>query len=319
MGVERALARLAASQHGLVIRSQATELGLTDAAIKWRCADGVWRALHPGVYVVGGAPDTWHQRMLGACMAAGGLAVASHRSAARIWGLLGEDDLVELSVLRPKGPRPAGALWHRSRDLVRAHTTVREGLPATNPMRTLVDLGAVVPPWILEDALDRALMSKLVRMPAVEWMLHDVARPGRRGCGVLRKVLDERALGAAAPDGLLEPRMARLLRDHGLPAAVFQHIPQPGYKIDFAYPDVLLAIEVDGYDPHGTRRAFDADRVRQNRLVLLGWTVLRFTWPQVVRQPGKVAAQVRDALGVSLAVEQPRIHPNAEGVVQSDP
>jgi very-short-patch-repair endonuclease len=318
MGVERALAELAAVQHGLITRVQALERGLTDAAIKWRCTDGVWRALHPGVYVVGGAPDTWHQRMLGACMAAGGLAVASHRSAARLWGLLGDDDVVELSVLRPKGPRPAGALWHRSRDLVPAHTTLRQGVPVTNPMRTLVDLGAVVKHWVVEDALDRGLSTKLIRMSAVEWMLHDVARPGRRGCGVLRKVLDERALGAAPPDGLLEPRMARLLRDHDLPPAAFQHAVH-GFRLDFAYPDVLLAIEVDGYDPHGTRKAFDADRERQNRLVLLGWTVLRFTWPQVVRQPGTVAAQLRDALGVSSAAEQPRIHPNAEGVVQSVP
>jgi len=300
MGAERALAELASTQHGLVSRSQAGDLGFGDSSIHKRCLAGSIRAVHPGVYVVGGAPETWHQRMLGACMAAGGLAVASHRSAARIWGLLEDEDFVELTVSRPRSPRPAGVLWHRSRDLVPSHTTVREGVPVTNPMRTLVDLGAVVKHWVVEDALDRALMSRLVRLPAVEWMLHDVARPGRRGCGVLRKVLDERALGAARPDGLLEPRMARLLRDHGLPPAVFQYvIPGPRFRVDFAYPDLLLAIEVDGYEVHGTRTAFDADRDRQNRLVLLGWTVLRFTWTQVVRQPVKVAADVRRALGAS--------------------
>jgi very-short-patch-repair endonuclease len=301
MGAERALAELAALQHGLVDRAQAGELGFGDSSIHKRCCAGSLRALHPGVYVVGGAPDTWHQRMLGACMAAGGLAVASHRSAARIWGILGEDDLLEVTVCRPRAPRPRGVLWHRSRDLVGRHTTVREGIPVTNPMRTLVDLGAVVKPWVVEDALDRGLSSRLIRLAAVEWMLHDVARPGRRGCGVLRAVLDERALGAAPPDGLLEPKMARLLRDHGLPPAVFQYdVPGTPYRIDFAYPDVGLAIEVDGYDPHGTRKAFHTDRERQNRLVLLGWTILRFTWPHVVRQPAKVAADVRGALGALM-------------------
>ncbi len=299
MGADRALAQLASVQHGLVTRSQVRELGLSDSSIHKRCGAGSLRALHPGVYVVGGAPDTWHQRMLAGCLAAGGLAVASHRSAARLWGLLGEDHLVELSVLRPKGPRPAGVLWHRSRDLVPEHTTVREGVPVTNPMRTLVDLGAVVRPWIVEDALDRGLSTRLFRVPAVEGLLHEVARPGRRGCGVLRKVLDERALGSAPPDGLLEPRMARLLRDHGLPPAVFQHVvPGTGARVDFAYPAVHLAIEVDGYDVHGTRKAFDADRDRQNRLFLAGWHVIRFTWTQVVRHPGSVATQVQEALGV---------------------
>jgi very-short-patch-repair endonuclease len=314
VGIERSLVDLAARQHGVVTRAQAVALGLTDAAIRWGCTEGRLRALQAGVYVVGGAPDTWHQRMLGACLAAGGLAVASHRSAARLWGLLGEEDLVELSVARPRAPRPVGVVWHRSRDLVPAHTTVRRGIPVTNPMRTLVDLGAVVKPWVVEDALDRGLSSRLFRLPAVEWMLHDVARPGRRGCGVLRKVLDERALGAARPDGLLEPRMARLLRDHGLPPAVFQHpIPGTAHRVDFAYPDLLFAIEVDGYDPHGSRRAFDADRERQNRLVLAGWTVVRFTWPQVVRQPAKVASDVGTALGAELVAEQPKPRPNVGG------
>jgi very-short-patch-repair endonuclease len=99
--------------------------------------------------------------------------------------------------------------------------------------------------------------------------------------------------------------MARLLRDHGLPPGVFHHdIPGTPFEVDFAYPDLLLAIEVDGYDPHGTRQAFDTDRARQNRLVLAGWTVIRFTWTQVVRQPGRVAADVRTALGASRRVER---------------
>ena len=63
--------------------AQVGELGFGDSSIHKRAAASR-RALHPGVYVVGA--DTWHQRMLGACMAAGGLAVASHRSAAPIWG-----------------------------------------------------------------------------------------------------------------------------------------------------------------------------------------------------------------------------------------
>lgn len=298
MGSDRSLAELAATQHGLVTRAQAEEHALSRIAIRERLRAGRWRALHPGVYVVGGAPDTWHQRMLGACFAAAGLAVASHRAAARLWGLLGEDDLVELSVLRPKGPKPAGAVWHRSRDLIPAHCTRRAGVPVTNPLRTLVDLGAVVQWWTVEDALDRGLAQRLFSVAAVEWFRHEVARPGRRGCGVLRKVLDERALGSARPDGMLEPRMARLLKSHGLPPAAFQHVvSEADARVDFAYPERRLAIEVDGYEIHGTPKAMAADFERQNRLLSSGWAVLRFTWIQVVRQPTAVATAIRAALG----------------------
>jgi very-short-patch-repair endonuclease len=298
MGADQALVALAVDQHGIVTRSQALSAGLSDDAISTRLRSGWLRARHPGVYAVGGAPDTWHQRVLGACYAAGGLAAGSHRTAAVVWGLLDGDDPVEISVRRPKGPRPAGTLWHRSRDLVPEHTTVREGVPVTNPLRTLVDLGAVEPWWVVEDALDRGLAQRLFSVAAVEWFRNEVARPGRRGCGVLRKVLDERALGTARPDGLLEPRMARLLKAHGLPPAVFQHlVAEAGARVDFAYPELRIAIEVDGYSVHGTPKAMAADFERQNRLIAAGWVVLRFTWVQVVRQPAAVAAAIRAALG----------------------
>jgi very-short-patch-repair endonuclease len=175
---------------------------------------------------------------------------------------------------------------------------VRAGVPVTNPLRTLVDLGAVVEHWVVEDALDRGLAQRLFSVAAVEWFRHEVARPGRRGCGVLRKVLDERALGSARPDGLLEPRMARLLKTHGLPPAAFQHVvPEVGARVDFAYPERQLAIEVDGYEVHGTPKAMAADFERQNRLMSSGWAVLRFTWIQVVRQPTAVATAIRAGLG----------------------
>ncbi|MBA2624534.1 MAG: DUF559 domain-containing protein [Acidimicrobiia bacterium] len=203
---------------------------------------------------------------------------------------------IEVSVVRARAPRLRDVTVHRSTDLVPAHTTLRRGLPVTNPLRTMVDLGAVLSAAAVEDAIDRGLGARLFSVAALEWMRNEVARPGRSGCGVLREVLDERALGAAPPDGLLEPRMARLLRDHGLPPADFQ-LPIGRYRADFAYPGHRIAIEVDGYETHGTPRAMSADFERQNQLVRDGWTVLRFTWAQVVRQPGSVARAILPLLG----------------------
>ena len=60
--------------------------------------------------------------------------------------------------------------------------------------------------------------------------------------------------------------------------------------MDFAYPQRRLAVELDGFESHGQRDAFDRDRARQNQLVLLGWTVLRFTWADVTERPETVAA-----------------------------
>lgn len=50
------------------------------------------------------------------------------------------------------------------------------------------------------------------------------------------------------------------------------------FHLDIAFPKAWLGIEIDGYEFHAGRDAFELDRQRQNTLVCAGWTVLRFTW-----------------------------------------
>lgn len=66
--------------------------------------------------------------------------------------------------------------------------------------------------------------------------------------------------------------------------------------IDFAYPDQMLAIEVDSVRWHSGVRAIKWDNERQNLLVALGWRVLRFEWNDIVKRPAVVAAQILAAL-----------------------
>lgn len=288
------LDRIASAQKGLITSGQLGRLGVPRATVHdWR-QGGRLIPVQPRVDRVAGAPVTWEQDVLAAVLSAGRGAAASHRAAGRIWRVYEGDAPVEIVVPKGRSARLwRGAIAHHTRDdipIIR-----RGGIPTTNPMRTVIDLGAVERHRTVEDALDRALIDKLCTLVAVEWELARVARPGRRGAGVLHRVLDQRALADARPDGLLEPRFARLVRRFGLPEPVFQfEVGQ--FRVDFAYPARKLAIEVDGYAVHGTRRAFQADRERQNRLVALGWTVLRFTWEDIVKRPGQVAAAIAAAL-----------------------
>ena len=92
--------------------------------------------------------------------------------------------------------------------------------------------------------------------------------------------------------------MNKLLRDAGLPKAVFHYVVQTPEglflaEVDFAYPEIKLVIEVDGFDAHGTPRAMAKDFVRQNGLAPYRWHVLRFTWRQVTDEPETVAATIR--------------------------
>jgi very-short-patch-repair endonuclease len=295
------VAKRAAAQHGLITYHQAVELGLPEDTLRRWCEGGRLERVQPRVYRVAGAPVTWEQRLLAGVLSTGG--VASHRSAAALWGMW-EGDEIEV-VVAGHGRRLARGTIPRSGDLVGRDVTRRGGVAVTTPMRTLVDLGAVreVRDWHVADALERALMARLCSVAGLERVLDRVARRGRSGAGVIRRVLDERALGQARPDGLLEARMMRVLREHGLPVPHFQfevrHRGRLIARVDFAYPDERLALEVDGFEVHGTPNAFQHDLERQNRLVAAGWTVLRFTWLDVVRRPEWVAVQV-------AAVRRPR-------------
>jgi very-short-patch-repair endonuclease len=292
------LDRIASAQHGLITSAQLAHEGVSRSTVRnWRQA-GRLVSVQPRVDRLAGAPVTYHQQVLAAVLSAGRGSAASHRAAGSIWRLYDGEPEVEIVVPRGRSARLRGVRVHWTTDdlpIVR-----RTGIPTTNPMRTIIDLGAVCPAHLVEDALDRALIDRLCTMAAVEWELARIARPGRRGAGVLHQVLDRRALGSGRPEGLLEARFAQLVKRYGLPEPVFQ-FEFGGFRIDFAFPHVLLAIEVDGYLAHASRAAFQADRERQNQLVAAGWAILRFTWEDVVCRPAKVAAAIQEAIARAYA------------------
>lgn len=285
---EHSFFELASRQHGLVERSQ---IGLADVEIARLVRARLLVRVHPGVYRVAGAPVTRHQRLLAAVLAAGPGSAVSHRSAAHEWGLAEFPDVAEIVTPRAQWPRLKGVRVHRSNDLVPNHVTVRHGIPVTKPLRTLVDLGQSAP-WAVSDALELGLANRLFTFKAVDAALDEFGCKGRTGIGVFRRIVDARALERGIPDGLLEPRFARLVRRYALPMPAFQVWVAPGIRVDFAYPDHMLAIEVDGFGSRRTPEQLDAHNARQNQLVLLGWTVLRFSWKQVVKQPDAVAKQL---------------------------
>jgi very-short-patch-repair endonuclease len=285
---EHDLFALATRQHGLVER---TQLDFSDGTItQWVRANRLVR-VHPAVYRIAGAPITRAQLLLAPCLAAGPGSAVSHRTATHEWSMAEFPDVIEIVTPRARWPRLKNVRVHRSTDLRAHHVTTRHGIPITKPLRTLVDLGQSAP-WAVADALEIGLANRLFGIKAADAALDEFSCRGRTGVGVFRRVIDQRALERGIPDGLLEPRMARLMRNHDLPPASFQHWVTPEIRVDFAYPDRMIVIEVDGFSTRRTPAALDASDERQNVLVMLGWTVLRFTWKQVVTQPDKVASSI---------------------------
>ena len=93
----------------------------------------------------------------------------------------------------------------------------------------------------------------------------------------------------------LEDRFLSLCHRHRLPRPLTQH-HLDGKRIDFVWPGQRVAVETDGWQAHGTRSAFQADRTVSNRLQLAGYMILRFTDTDVRRRPAQVASQITAAL-----------------------
>ncbi|MGH9276685.1 MAG: type IV toxin-antitoxin system AbiEi family antitoxin domain-containing protein [Acidimicrobiales bacterium] len=252
-----------ARQRGLITRAQALEIASVDA-IRHRLESGRWVRVGAGVYRLAGVRVTWEQRALAACLIAQPHAVVSHRAAAVLFGVSGfRPGRVEITVPPGRGARNPLARVHRSSVKPRS---VRDGVPVTPPARMLSDLSRVVGEQLLEEAVDDVLCRRLVRLDRVEPTTVALAT----------------VLAAWQGDGeaqmAVEMRVVRALLAAGLPHPVRQHwILDAHARIDLAYPDARIAIELDSFRWHGGRRPFDSDRARGNRIVAAGWRLLRAT------------------------------------------
>jgi very-short-patch-repair endonuclease len=289
--------QLAADQHGVLSREQAISRGLSPRAIDRRVAARRWQVIHTGVYAPVPVRSSWLQSLMAAVLCGGPSAFASHRAAAALRQLDGVNErLVEISV--KAGRQIRGAVVHRRGPGDDPTVVVLDGIPATGLERTLLDLTAVVSPRRAGLALDDALRRRSTTLDAMREMLS--ASRGRPGTRTLRRLLDARDDRDGTLESRLESDLLHVLRKHGLPIPVPQLVVTDGdifvARLDFAYPAFRLGIEADGYWWHTGVDRWRDDLRRENRLKLLGWTILRFSWEDVHDRPEYVASQVRSAL-----------------------
>jgi very-short-patch-repair endonuclease len=291
------VALLAASQLGLVTRAQLRELGLSERSVGGRLTSGRLVALYPGVYGITGAPHSWEQGVLAACLRTSG--VASHRTAAALLRL-SKAGPGELEVTTARQVRPRGVRVYRS--VLGTEETTRVGpIPVTGAARTLLDLGGVADRSAVESALSEALRQRLVSLPRLTAYLKRVGGRGRRGAELLRSVLE--SLDGRPTESILEQKLFRVLRRYGLPLPVSQFRIHRGdqvvARVDFAYPERGLAIEADGYLFHSDPVSWRKDRARRNALTGMGWYVVHVTWADLNERPDLVARRIREALEVT--------------------
>jgi Transcriptional regulator, AbiEi antitoxin len=287
------LAELAEGQHGVVAARQLVEIGYSRNAIAYAKASGRLRQLHRGVYAVGHRSLTWHSRCLAAVLSCGSNGVASHRSAAWVWGLIRyRPDCFDVTVPVRRRHARSDLRLHYAR-LTDEDWDHREDIPVTAVPRTLLDLAAILPAERLNHALERSEELKLFDLRPMDALLARAG--GHRGAGRLRRAL---ALYRPPPFSRsgLERRFLELAQRAGLPQ------PSPGYNVagyelDVYWEAERFAVELDVYETHGSRAAFESDRLRQENLKLHEVEMIRVTGPRLDREPKTVIERVAMLLG----------------------
>jgi hypothetical protein len=165
---------------------------------------------------------------------------------------------------------------------------LHEGIPVTSLARTFLDVAARPPDRRLQRMIERAEELGLFDLGPVESVLERNA--GHHGAGPLRSAL---ALYKPPPFSRsgLERRFLALVREAGLPrpSTGFNEL---GFELDVYWSEHRFAVELDSFKTHGTRAAFERDRIRQEELKLAGIEMIRITEDRLEREPEEVIARL---------------------------
>jgi very-short-patch-repair endonuclease len=250
----------------------------------------------PGIYRPAGRAPSPRDEIRAAVAATGG--IVSYWSAALWWGFDGGDGTrahVTVSYRRRPRSREGFVVHSTTRDL-KTISTVRDGVRVTTPGQTLLDLCAVCNDEAVPRAfLGHCLSHRLISASQLERFLRKqpLRAPGTRR---LRALV--RLVGGGTADSSAELELMSALRKADIPAPRLQFVVKHNgrfvARVDTAWPDLHVVLEIDGYRYHSDPRTFVHDRIRQNALVNAGYTVLRTT-PAEIRS---------DANGLCHTVER---------------
>lgn len=292
------LVALSTKQYGLITHAQAMSAGVNRMKLSRLVKTGVWEQVRPRVFRRAAKNQTEEQELVALCLWLGDGTLVSHRSAARLLGLNLERGFPEVTTTRRKVRKIEGVVCHCAP--LKTEDRRKHGkIPMTNGARTIIDLASCLDEDQLAIVVEEAWRREVAKP---SWVLERLTELGVHGrsAAALFEILKDCANREKALESALEVRMWHLLRKAGMPTPrggyeFRDDYGQPG-RIDLAYPAEGIAIECDGFEHHGTREAFEIDRLRTQRLAALGWRVFQVTSKQLDEEPANILKRVKEAL-----------------------
>jgi hypothetical protein len=287
----RRLAELAGRQYGIVsIRQLQQLLGYSRAGVAKLVDSGRLHRIHHGVYAVGYTDLSLHGECLAAVLAVGPGALLSYHSAGWLWGLWpGSPKSIHVTAVVPRHhPTPKGIVRHRARNLIEADRALVEGIPVTSVARTTLDLAWKLRGALLARAIAQAEDLGLFDLDDLHAVIernrgHHGSRPLRHTLAIYERPAYTRSE--------FERRFVAHLVASGLPrpATGWNEI---GFELDLYWPERRFAVELDAFETHRGRRAFESDHDRDLALAFAGIETIRISEGQFRREPEAIAAKV---------------------------
>ena len=268
-------------------------MGLGRGAIQHRVRIGRLHRVHRGVYAVGHVVATLRGNWMAAVLACGPLAVLSHVDAARLWGIL-RGSFGPIHVTAPRSRHaPEGVVLHRVRELdPRDHGRLHD-IPVTSLARTLLDIAELVNVRRLVGTIEAADRLRIIDMNETRSTIE--RNPGRRGIPILTTACGE-ALGEARHTKTeLERLLLTVCADAGLPLPAMNVVVE-GEEVDAHWPGTTLVVELDSWEWHRARAAFERDRAKNLKLEAAGYSVVPLTHRQLTRDRQVVGGRLRQLI-----------------------
>ena len=297
--LEGEILALAERQHGHITRQQLLGLGLSRGAIDGRLESGEYVRVHRGVYGIAPRRDGPVSRAAAAVLACGDGAVLSHVSAASLWGFVPRWAVPPEVIARGPRERP-GILTHRCPSLKRRDITRQLGVPVTSPPRTILDIAP---------RLTVKQRTRLVNDARRDGFLHPdsftdiLARnPYHPGARLLRPVRSRPPTNPTRSP--FEDDFLAFIQKYRLPTPQI-NVTVGGREVDAYFPGHHLIVELDGWDYHKDRDAFEDDRERDAENLRHRLNTLRITKQRMTQTPDREAERLQEILQDGLG--RPRL------------
>ncbi|HWE11167.1 MAG TPA: type IV toxin-antitoxin system AbiEi family antitoxin domain-containing protein [Solirubrobacteraceae bacterium] len=283
------MARRAKRHHGNVTHADLIGSGLTDTSISWRVRRGRLYRVHPGVYAVGRPPSTPVEHAAAAVLACGPGAALSHLGALALWGFTKRWPASFDVVVTTGDRRPHGITTHRYTGLLRRDLTVQLGIRATSPARTLLDCAPELDPQQRKRTVNDALHTAFLTQNQLSDVRHRF--PTHPGAKLLDPFLD----GQNPTRSSFEDDFIAFCERHNLPRPLV-NVRVAGHTVDALFRPQRLIVELDGWEFHRDREAFETDRARDGATLKAGYRTRRITWDRLHDEPVAEAELLRELL-----------------------